>query len=190
MVKNYGGKVRVVYKNFVVHPDAVMPAHLAGCAAAKQGKFLEIKKAWWEKAFKVYAEKRDQSALSKDNIMKIAKELGLDTTKLQADMDSPACKERVTGDMAELNKFGVSGTPSFFINGKFSMFAGPEPFKQLIEAELKEVEKSGVPADQYYAKVVMEKGEKKFRSKKDAAAANKDSGGKAGGTPTPADTKK
>jgi protein-disulfide isomerase len=168
IVKDYGGKVRVVFKNFVVHPDAVMQAHLAGCAAGKQGKFGEFKHEFWEKAFKPYAEKRDPSLLGKDNIMKIAKELKLDTAKLQADMDSEACKKRINDDMAELNKFGVNGTPSFFVNGKFSMFSGLEAFKALIDAELKEAQASGVPADQYYAKVVMGKGEKKFKSKKEA----------------------
>ena len=68
--------------------------------------------------------------------------------------------------MAELNKFGVSGTPSFFVNGKFTMFSGQEPFKALIDSELKEVQASGVPPAEYYQKVVVEKGEKKFKSKK------------------------
>jgi hypothetical protein len=41
-----------------------------------------------------------------------------------------------------------------------------EQFKVLIDEKLKEVEKSGVAPNEYYDKVVMAKGEKKFRSKK------------------------
>ena len=39
----------------VVHPQVVMDAHKAGCAAAKQGKFVAFKNAFWEKAFDPYA---------------------------------------------------------------------------------------------------------------------------------------
>ena len=31
-MKEYNGKVRVVFKNMVVHPQVVTGAHLAGCA--------------------------------------------------------------------------------------------------------------------------------------------------------------
>lgn len=168
MVKEYDGKVRVVYKNFVVHPDRVTEAHMAACAAGKQGKFPEFMKAFWDKAFTAYAQTRDASALGEDNIVKIAADLGLNVAKLKEDMKGEECKQRLAADMRELSKFRVSGTPSFFVNGKFTMFSGPEPFKALIDAELKEVASSGVPADQYYQKVVMEKGKKTFVSKKDA----------------------
>ena len=44
-MKDYDGKVRVVFKNMVVHPQVVTRAHLAGCAAGKQGKFIAYKEA-------------------------------------------------------------------------------------------------------------------------------------------------
>lgn len=163
----------MVYKHFVVHPDTVMEAHLASCAANEQGKFVAFSDLFWEKGFGAYAQTRDPSMMSGANLMKIAAEAGLDTKRLQADMNGEKCKARIQNDMAELSKFGVGGTPSFFINGKFTMFTGPEAFKQLIDAELAAVEASGIPADQYYQKVVMEQGLKKFRSKKDAMDATK-----------------
>lgn len=169
MVDEYKGKVRVVYKHFVVHPDTVMDAHLASCAAGKQKKFLQFKKAFWKDGFGEYAKTRDPSKLGKKTIDAIAKKLGLDKGKLESDMKG-ACSEQIKKDMMVLNTFGVSGTPSFFINGKFSMFSGPAAFRQLIDAELAEAAKSGVPADQYYQKVVMDKGLKKFRSKAEAQA--------------------
>ena len=152
----------------VVHPDAVMFAHQAGCAAHLQGKFLAFDKMFWEKGFGTYKQTHDKAALGKDAVLKMAAELGLDVKKFESDAEGDTCKQRVQSDMAEMRKFGVNGTPSFFVNGKFTGFSGDGPFKAMIDAELKEVESSGVPADQYYQKVVMEKGEKKFRSKKDA----------------------
>jgi hypothetical protein len=88
-------------------------------------------------------------------------------------MKSAECQALVQKDMSDLSKFGVGGTPSFFVNGKFTMFSGPQQFKALIDAELATATASGIPAAEYYDKVVMEQGLKTFRSKKDAADAKK-----------------
>ena len=51
LVKEYNGKVRVVYMNLVVHPDTAQLAHQYSCAAAKQGKYVAWKDAFWQKGF-------------------------------------------------------------------------------------------------------------------------------------------
>ena len=158
--------MRVVFKNMVVHPQQVTRAHLAGCAAAKQGKFVEFYQAFWEKAFAPYAAARDASKLGEENILAFAPSIGLDATKLKADMDSPDCQARLQNDAAELSKFKVNSTPSFFINGIHVGGAlQKEGFKQIIDERLKVVEASGVPAAEYYDKEVMGKGVPQFRSK-------------------------
>jgi protein-disulfide isomerase len=170
LVKEYNGKVRVVYANFLVHPPA-RTAHLASCGAAKQGKYMAFKDAFWDKGFGPYmaSQGQDTASLGEGNIMTIAQGLGLDTAKLKTDMASPECAARMDSDMKELQKFHVSATPTFFINGKFVDGARPkEEFKKLIDEELKKVEGSGVPGGQYYDKVVLAKGEKQFRSKVDS----------------------
>jgi protein-disulfide isomerase len=167
LVKDYGGKVRVVYLNMIVHEPA-RPAHLASCAAARQGKYNEFKHAFWDKGFEPYQQSHDPASLGEDNILEIAKGLGLDTARLKADMASPACAARIESDMQELQKFHVSGTPTFFINGKHVGGALPkEAFKEIIDEQLKIAQASGVPAVDYYNKVVLAKGEKQFRSKAD-----------------------
>jgi predicted DsbA family dithiol-disulfide isomerase len=153
----------------VVHPQLVTDAHNAGCAAAKQGKFVEYKRAFWDKAFGPYSAQHDPSKLGVDNIMAIAKDIGLDTAKLKADMDGPDCKAYVQADMAELAKFHVNSTPTFFINGKHLNGAMPkDAFKQIIDQQLKVAEASGVSGASYYDKEIMGKGSKQFRSKMDA----------------------
>lgn len=169
-MKEYDGKVRVVLKHMVVHPDSVAKGHLGACAAAKQGKFVQFYKAWWEKAFKPYAESRgqNQEGMTEDGFLKWAAELGIDAAKMKTDLNGPECNKIVQDDMAELSKFRVSGTPAFFINGQFIGGGIPkESFKQIIDAKLKEVAASGVAPNEYYDKVIMAKGEKQFRSKKD-----------------------
>jgi predicted DsbA family dithiol-disulfide isomerase len=96
----------VVFKNMVVHPQVVTDAHHAGCAAARQGKFVEFKNAFWDKAFGPYAASggKDTASLGADSILKIAQGVGLDTAKLKADMDSAECKAQIDTDMAELAK--------------------------------------------------------------------------------------
>jgi protein-disulfide isomerase len=168
LVKSYDGKVRVVFKNLVVHPQVATPAHLASCAAAKQGKYAAFKNAMWSKGFDAYAAARDPSKLGEENVVAIAHDVGLDTDKLKADMASAECKAQLQADMSELEKFHVNSTPTLFINGTHVGGALPEAqFKQLIDQKLKAFESSGVPAAQYYDKEIMAKGEKKFRSKKD-----------------------
>jgi protein-disulfide isomerase len=160
--------VRVVFKNLVVHPQQVTAAHLAGCAASKQGKFVEYYRAFWEKAFGPYAAARDASKLGEENIMSFAKDIGLDTAKLKADMDSDDCKARLQADVQELAKFKVNSTPTFFINGKHVGGAlDKNAFKQIIDERLKAAETSGVQSAEYYDKEVMGKGEKQFRSAMD-----------------------
>jgi protein-disulfide isomerase len=157
--------------NMVVHPDAVQMAHQYGCAAAKQKKFIEYKQAFWDKAWPPYAASggRDQSSMGEDAILGWASGLGLDGKKLKADANSTECKERVEADEAELQKFHVNGTPGFFINGKHIAGGIPkEAFKQIIDEKLAIAEKSGVGGAEYYAREIFAKGEKKFRSKKDA----------------------
>jgi protein-disulfide isomerase len=167
LVKEYNGKVRVVYANMLVHPPA-KAAHLASCAAAKQGKYNQFKHAFWDKGFLPYAQGHDESKLGEDNILVIAKDLGLDTARLKTDMGSPECQARIQSDMQEMAKFHVNATPTFFINGKHVGGALPkEQFKQIIDEQLKIAEASGVSGADYYDKVVLAKGEKQFRSKLD-----------------------
>src|SRR6185312_108100 len=168
LVKDYNAKVRVVFKNMVVHPQVATTAHLASCAAAKQGKYPQFKNALWTKGFDAYASARDPSKLGEDNIIAIAKDVGLDTDKLKTDMKSDECKNFLENDRKELDKFHVNSTPTLFVNGTHVGGALPETqFKTMIDEKLKLVEQSGVPAGEYYDKEIMGKGEKQFRSKKD-----------------------
>jgi protein-disulfide isomerase len=151
--------VRLVLKNMVVHPQLVMMAHVAGCAAAKQGKFKEFFKAFWTSGYKPYQEQREERFLGQDNALKIAADVGVDIARLQADV--PACQRVIDADEEELRKFKVNGTPAFFINGEFVGGGIPkEAFKQLIDQKLAVAERSGVPAAEYYDKEIRGKGEK------------------------------
>ncbi len=169
LVKDYGGKVRVVYKNLVVHTEVATAAHLASCAAAKQGKYIAFKNAVWEKGFLPYFQTHDASKLGQDSLLGIAKGVaGLDPARLKKDMSGDECKAFVQSDMAELEKFHVSATPTFFINGiLISGALDKNSFKEIIDERFAIATATGVPAAAYYEQEVMGKGERKFRSKVD-----------------------
>ena len=52
-------------------------------------------------------------------------------------MKSEAVKNRIAADKSEAGKLGATGTPAFFVNGKFLSGAKPfEAFKEVIDKEL------------------------------------------------------
>jgi protein-disulfide isomerase len=169
VVRDYNGKVRVVYLNMLIHQFA-LPAHLGSCAAAKQGQFLAFKKVIWEKTFPAYASERDPSMFDEAHMLEVGKAAGLDAAKMQRDLGSEECKARIAADLGELQRFEVNGTPTLFINGTMALELSKEGLRKLIDEKLKVVEASGVAAADYYAKEVLGKGEKKFRSRRDAAS--------------------
>jgi len=169
--KKYGNDLRVVYKQFVVHPQVATAGALAFCAAAKQGKAREMDAALWDKGFKQHQFDKDaeggqkcwESAAGCPIVLGFAKELGLNEDKFKTDMKE--CQQLTQKDMRELQTLGVGATPSFFVNGRFMSGAMPlENFQQLIDEELKKaneiIQKEGIPASQYYQKVVVERGQK------------------------------
>lgn len=96
-------------------------------AAHKQGKF-------WEFHDKIFA---NQKQLKMDNLKQYAQELGLDMAKFDKDLVDFGNKKLIDADKAEAAGMGVTGTPGFFINGRFLRGAKPfEDFAKLINAEL------------------------------------------------------
>jgi protein-disulfide isomerase len=152
--------VRVVSRQFVVHPQiATLPA-LSVCAARKQGKAAELESGVWANAWKTENNqpKFDQAQLTQDAIDKVAGGLQLDMNRFHADAQSPDCKTAVEQDQKELAAVGTTGTPAFFINGK--PYQGPrsvEGFTAAIEAEIKkadEAAKQGTAIADYYASLM------------------------------------
>jgi protein-disulfide isomerase len=168
--QEYGGKIRIVYKQFVVHPQAATDPALAVCAAHKQGKFLKYDKLVWEKA---YAAGRD---FSMPKLEALATEAGLDLAKFKADVAGD-CKAFIAKDQADLQIMGQGATPTFYINGRYMSGAQPvDKFKAIIDEELGKAEQrvaQGTPKSQYYKTWVIDKGLKKFDPPQEGAPAVK-----------------
>jgi protein-disulfide isomerase len=96
-------------------------ASLAGEAANKQGKYHEYAKILFTNNIK-YNETATSTSkatyLSDDSLFAYASSLNLDLAKFKTDMASDEVKALVDADIAEGNKRNLSGTPTFYINGK------------------------------------------------------------------------
>jgi protein-disulfide isomerase len=158
--KDYGDNLRVVYKHFVVHPElATLPAQ-AACAANLQSRFEAMYNGIWENGFKA------NRNLSRDNLESIAKGIRLDVERFKKDMEG-LCPALVQKDATELAKVGVTGTPSFYINGRPIMGArSVEQFKAVIDEELKKADeriaKGQATKADYYNKYVVQMGKKQL----------------------------
>ena len=109
-----------------MHNRATPAAEASDCAN-EQGKF-------WEFHDKVFAA---QQALTDEDFTKYATELSLDVDKFKECYTSGKFKADVQKDVADGSKVGVTGTPAFFVNGRFLSGAQPfEAFKSIIDDEL------------------------------------------------------
>ncbi|HXV27061.1 MAG TPA: DsbA family protein [Candidatus Paceibacterota bacterium] len=116
LMEDSGGTVRLVYRHFPIrniHANADLAARAAE-AAGLQGKF-------WEMHDRIFDEQGTWSGRSsqgaRDAFLSYAQELGLDTARLEADMDSDAVKDAVQADLDGALAAGVNATPTFFLNG-------------------------------------------------------------------------
>jgi len=104
--------------------------------------------------------KWDRKGLTMENVYKAASKLGINVAKMKKDMAGD-CVKQLAQDQGAMGRFGVRGTPGFFINGRF--LAGAQPlasFKRIIDQELAKFKKSKIPAAKYYASEIMGKGKK------------------------------
>ena len=128
----YAGKLKVVFKQMPLpfHKNAQKAAE-AGLFAADNGKFWELHKKMFE----------NQKALSIDDIKTYATEVGLDAAALEEALNSNKYAAAIEADKKAAASVGISGTPSFVINGKLVVGALPvDNFKREIDAALKNVE--------------------------------------------------
>lgn len=128
VAQQYGDKVRIAFKHFPLdfHRQA-KPAAIAALAAGEQGKF-------WEMHDKLFD---NQRALGEEDIKKYAQELGLDMAKFEEAIKRPDLAAKVDADIKQGKELGVTGTPTFFVNGKILKGAKPlQAFEAAINAAL------------------------------------------------------
>jgi protein-disulfide isomerase len=135
VMKNYGDKVRLVYKNFPlsnIHPWADSGAMAAACAREQSPE------AFWKMYNFLFS---NQANIKPDNVKEKvvgeAKTAGLDVAKFTTCFDNKAALPLIKAEQKEAEALGVRSTPTFFINGHKLEGALPySQFKTVIDEEL------------------------------------------------------
>ncbi|MFN8450798.1 MAG: DsbA family protein [Anaerolineae bacterium] len=136
LLENYGDRVRFVFRDYPILGAASVQAALAANCAFDQNAF-------WDFHDRLYA---DPSELTRDKFLEYAQALDLNMDQFTTCYDNSEHQDVVVKDYTDAQALGVSGTPTFFINGKVFVGAQPyESFAAVIDAELA---LSETPADQ------------------------------------------
>lgn len=109
MKKEYGDKLTIVFKDFPLpmHHSSEKAAEAARCAG-EQGKF------WQYHDVLFYSKQLDVDALKEH-----ARVINLDAQRFDTCLDSGSQAAAVKKDLEEAESLGLTGTPSFFVNGHF-----------------------------------------------------------------------
>jgi protein-disulfide isomerase len=131
VLAKYPGKVRLVYKHFPLdslHPQARRASEASWCAN-EQGRF-------WEFHDRVYKASADASDAA---LARFVSEASLDKSAFDTCLASGRAEAPIQRDVQQGSEHGLSGTPGFFVNGRF--LSGNQPlsaFEQVIDEELKD----------------------------------------------------
>jgi len=134
LAEEFKNDVRFVNRYFPLpgHKNG-LPAALAVEAAGKQGKYWEMHNILFDNQ-KNWGEKQSPDPAIFEGY---AKQIGLNMDQFKKDVGSNEVKERVNRDKNSGTKLGVSGTPTFFLNGeKIPNPKTPEDFKTFINAAI------------------------------------------------------
>lgn len=123
------GEVRLVIRYTLFHPASEETARLLE-AARQQRLYQPVMEAilinqpaWHDdpKAAKAW---------------EVAAAVGLDVEKARAEMHSAGISDLLKADMQDVEALGISGTPTFFVNGQPLTQFGPGPLRALVNQEV------------------------------------------------------
>lgn len=133
LLTEYEGQIRFVYRDMpIIRGQNSVESAIAAECAADQGKFMEFHNLMFG----------DTTARTREAFIGFATELGLDEAAYTTCLDDPSKSDEVLLDMLDGQALGITGTPGFYINGRFISGAQPfEIFKTVID---REIERAGI----------------------------------------------
>jgi len=129
------GTLRMEWRDFPYLGRESVNAALAARAAQEQGKFWEYHDLLYE---------NQSGGFSEERLIELAREAGLDVERFEEDLASGRFESAVAEDFQEGQEMGITGTPTFVINGR--VVAGLQPvevFEEAIERAKAEAERGG-----------------------------------------------
>ena len=129
VLAEFPGKVRFVARDFPlesIHENAFRAALAAGAANA-QGKFFEYGELLY----------KNQEALDDASLKKYAAQVGLNVRQFELDFASEKTSAEVRKDLADGILYGITGTPTIFVNGIMVRKLNADDFRAAIRTALK-----------------------------------------------------
>lgn len=136
VLARYPEQVRLVYRHYPldsIHPRA-RPAAVASACAAEQGKF-------WEYHDLLFA---NPKKLAAEDLTGYAEQVGADAAAFGQCLDEGRFDADVDRDVADAREAGVTGTPTFFINGR--VLGGAQPLDEFVRVIEEELERGRSPS--------------------------------------------
>jgi protein-disulfide isomerase len=130
VIGQFGDSLRIEFKHFPlidIHSLAE-PAARAAEAAGQQGAFFEFHDLLYANQ-EAWAKSPNPAGM----FIQYAEELGLDVDKFKSQSRASMIRDRVREDLQEARSLGLTGTPSFFLNGERMSFLTYEEFINQIE---------------------------------------------------------
>ncbi len=130
------GTLRIEWHDFPYQGQESVNAALAARAANEQGAFWEYNTLLFENQ-----QSSNSGGFSDENLGRFAEEAGLDTRQFERDLRSEASQSAVARDFEEGQSKGISGTPTFIINGQVLVgLQETEVFGEVIEEAASEAD--------------------------------------------------
>jgi protein-disulfide isomerase len=133
LLAELGDQVRFEYKHYPlmqIHPNAE-PAARAAEAAGQQGKFFEYHDMLFENQ-----REWSSAAIPGAFFAKYAKELGLNMDQFTRHQRSSILQQNIRSQVSEARELGITGTPTFYLNGERMQFQTYQDFGDQIRAAL------------------------------------------------------
>jgi protein-disulfide isomerase len=135
LVPKYGGKVRVVFKDFplvAIHDWSMAAAIASQCAyQINPDAYVAYRSLIFQQQVSINASN------SRDMLLNLAAQAGVDSLKLASCLDARASLPRVEQDMREGEKLNISSTPTSFVNGRMLVgVPAPDAFYKAIDEAL------------------------------------------------------
>lgn len=110
---DYEGELEIVVRYMPLHASSVNAAKAAEAANA-QGKFEEM----YDLLFETQPEWGEQQTPEEQYFFDLAEQIGLDMDEFRSVYDDPATEAKVERDQQDGDSLGVTGTPTFFLDGE------------------------------------------------------------------------
>jgi protein-disulfide isomerase len=134
----FGDRLRVIFREYPLYPTPHKHALIAAQAAEAAG----LQDRFWEMHDKLYENQKawSEAADAVPLFIDYAKQIGLDTDRFGRDLNGEVVAARIFQDGRRVHAVGITGTPSFFVNGKEAKVEDqswtPEGLRKMINAAL------------------------------------------------------